>query len=76
MDLGVSRSCLSMPGERVAFSNCSVLNLGEVVVEEDQHRAVREALLLGEEDSLFDVFALCRLPGFSILQSVIEDIYL
>ena len=52
------------------------IKLGEVVVEEDQHRADREALLLGEEDSLLDVFALCRLPGFSILQPVIEDIYL
>ena len=33
--------------------------MGEVVVEEDQHRADREALLLGEEDSLVGVFDQC-----------------
>ena len=61
---------------RVAFSIYSVSNLGEVVVEEDQHRADREALLLGEEDSLVGVFAQCKLPGFSILHLLIEDISL
>ncbi len=61
---------------RVAFSIYSVSNLGEVVVEEDQHRADREALLLGEEDSLVGVFDQCKLPGFSILHLLIEDIYL
>ena len=61
---------------RVAFSIYSVSNLGEVVVEEDQHRADREALLLGEEDSLVGVFDQRKLPGFSILHLLIEDIYL